>query len=166
VPQIQQLRVEGSHSSAAESEVNPTQMNSALAHLKDHRLIAARLSLKHGLFHERVRVAAGDEVNSINLRRHHRIASLPIFVIAEVRHADDKRATFYIAQRLHHVASSNNRIDVGHAFEVVGRDQPHRTDTQTKQTDLYPADRFHNVTFHSLLEHGAFEVVVRRHYVE
>ena len=104
-------------------------MNSALAHLKDHRLIAARLSLKHGLFHERVRVAAGDEVDSINLRCHEGIASLSVFVITEMRHADDERATFFLAQHFHYVALSNNRIDVSHALEVVGRDESNRTDT-------------------------------------
>src|SRR6185436_3268992 len=130
-PQIQQLRFEGSHFSSAESEVNPAEMNSALAYLKDHSLIAARLSLKHRLFHKCVGVTAGDEVNAINLCGNQRIASVSFFVVTKMRHADDEGATLFLAQFLHHIACSNNRINVSHAFEVVGRDQSNWTHTQT-----------------------------------
>jgi hypothetical protein len=47
------------------------------------------------------------EVDSINLRRHERIATFAVFVIPEMRHADDERATLFFAQLLHHVASRN-----------------------------------------------------------
>src|SRR6185369_3008235 len=105
-------------------------------------------------FHERVCVAAGNEVNAVDLRRNQSVAVLSVVVIAKVRHADDEGTTLFFTQSLHNVTRSNNRIDVGDAFEIVWRDERDRTDTQSKQPDTNSGERFHNITFHTRLEHG------------
>src|SRR6201988_3254774 len=78
VPQIQQARIDRSQFAVAEGEIDATYVDAAFAYLKDKRLRAARLRLHHRLFHECMRVAAGDKVDAIDLRRDHRIASISL----------------------------------------------------------------------------------------
>src|SRR5258706_5908124 len=74
-------------------KIDPTDIDAALTDLEDDRVLACGILLQHRLFHEGVRVAAGDEVDAAHLRGDLRIADFVvprIRVIAKMRHADNQ----------------------------------------------------------------------------
>src|SRR5437660_9423322 len=74
----------------AQSKIDAADVNAAAANLENDRVFAVRRLLQHGLFHERVRMTAGDKVDAVNLRRDLGVAhlvSLRIRIIAKMRHA-------------------------------------------------------------------------------
>src|SRR6185369_4504706 len=81
IPQVEQPSRRSDEFSSSKCEVDAADINPALADFEDQRLGAAGLSRRDGLFHENVRVAAGDVVDTVNLRRKERIALFPVFVI-------------------------------------------------------------------------------------
>src|SRR5918997_731894 len=109
-----------------------------------------------------MRVAAGNKIDSVYLRRDERVAPVALFDISEMGHTNDQRTAFFLSQLLHHVTSRDYRIDVSHAFEVFGSDERNRTDAQAKQPDTYAAEGFNYVAFDALFEHSSFDVIVRR----
>src|SRR5437764_15427389 len=68
IPQIQQPSRARNDVSILHLEIDATDIDAALADLEDDRVFACGILLEHRLFHERVRVAAGDEVNAVHLR--------------------------------------------------------------------------------------------------
>src|SRR6185436_19572141 len=88
-------------------EINPADIDAALAHLKDDGVLTGRLFSQHRRSHECVRVAAGDEVNAINLRGNLGVAYLPCFgvwIVTQVRHADDQLTMFLPPQNIDNLA--------------------------------------------------------------
>src|SRR5438128_2228150 len=67
VAQIQQASRPSCNLPRAKREIYASQINSTLANLKDDGLFARWLLLQNGRFHERMRVAAGDKINSVHL---------------------------------------------------------------------------------------------------
>src|SRR5262249_5820664 len=120
----------GDQLSSPESEIDSAQINSALADLKDQRLRSTRLHLLDRPLHEEMAVSTGDEVNPVDLRGELAVVNAVasrICGVTEMRHANDQRAMLLFAQRLHHVARDDYRVVVSNAFEILRRDQRHRT---------------------------------------
>src|SRR5437016_14058910 len=87
VAEIQKPSCVCSHLAITESKIDAADVNSAAANLENDRVFAVGRLLQHGLFHERVRVAAGDKVDAVNLRRDLSVAhlvSLRIRIIAKM----------------------------------------------------------------------------------
>src|SRR5437764_5100691 len=78
IPQIQQPSRARDDVSILHLKIDATDIDAALADLEDDRVFACGILLQHRLFHERVRVAAGDEVDAAHLRGDLRIADFAV----------------------------------------------------------------------------------------
>ena len=75
VSQIQQSSSVRHDLPVFDREIYTTDVDSAPTHLENNRVVTGRRLLQHWLFHERVRVAAGNEIDAVNLRCDLRIAN-------------------------------------------------------------------------------------------
>src|SRR2546421_9606537 len=82
ISQVQQPSRARDDVSILHLEIDATDIDAALADLEDDRVFAFRILLEDRLFHERVRVAAGDEVYAVHLSGDLRITD---FVVPRIR---------------------------------------------------------------------------------
>src|SRR5438067_3426887 len=169
IPPIQQSSRARDDASILHLEIDATDIDAALADLEDDRVFACGILLEHRLFHERVRVAAGDEVNAVHLRSDLCVADFVvprIRVIAEMRHTDDQLTLLLFAQQTHDAARHLHRVYVLHALKILRRDQIVGTDSQSEESDAHTAQRPHCIRFDARFQHSAAHVVVRRNEIE
>jgi hypothetical protein len=100
VSQVEQPARARSHFAVAHGEINPADIDAALSHLKNDGVVSGRLFCEHRAFHESMGVAAGDEIDAVDLFHDLRIAYLARFrvrIVTEVRHADYQLAFLTIS---------------------------------------------------------------------
>src|SRR5690349_10886562 len=92
------------HFAGPEREIHSPNIDAALPDLEDQCLRAAWLRLLGGFVHEEVAMAAGDEVDAIDLGGEFYVVDVVarsvLERVAEVRHAHDERAALLFAQDL------------------------------------------------------------------
>ena len=108
-------------------------------------------------------VAAGDEVDPVNLRRYLCVAdfvSLRVGIIAEVRHPQHQLAAFLFAQKLNGSARRLYRIKILQRLEILSRNQSFRPDAQAKQSDPQAVHFFDQMGLDLFLERAAAHVII------
>src|SRR5437763_5448002 len=169
ISQIQQPSRARDDVSILDLEIDATDIDTALADLEDDRVFACGIFLEHGLFHERVRVAAGAEVDAAYLRRDLRIADFVVSrirVIAKMRHAHDQLTLLLFAQQTHDAARHLHRVHVLHALKILRRDQVVGIDSQSEESDAHTAKRSHCISLDARFQNSAAHVVVRRNEIK
>src|SRR5881296_1217899 len=120
ISQIQQSSGVPRHLAVFDREIDTTDIDSAATHLENNRVLAGGRLLQHRLFHERVRVAAGNEIDAVDLRGDLCISNLIsplVWIVPEMRHTNDKRTPFLLAQELDHGPGRGHRIEILQRFE-------------------------------------------------